>query len=176
GHEPLARELRRAVGVDGPGFLVLADDARGRLAVDGCGRGEDEALHALLAQGREEGLEGLDVLLVVELGPRDGLAHLLLRREVHDALDGVLADHLAQALEGALTREVELDEGHLTDPARTSSREIVDDDDVPAGLLERANDICPDVPGAAGDQDAHRWKSTRPEGTAPARQSSRMRT
>src|SRR5690606_8669868 len=81
-------QLGGAVGVGGAGGRRLGDGDLVGFAVGGGRGGEDEAAHACLAQGAEQGHGAADVVVPVLLGPGDRLADLGERGEVQDGVVG----------------------------------------------------------------------------------------
>ena len=154
GGEPLPRELRLAVGVDGHGRRVFGHDPVG-VAVDGGGAGEDEVAHTRVDHGLQHGGESADVLPVVPERPGDRFADLLAGRQMDDRLDALVGDEPREHAGRAGFGEVELVGGHPVDAVAQAVREVVDDDGGVAAVGEHTADVRADVAGAPGDEYAH---------------------
>ena len=153
----LDEQLAAPVGVGGAGGEVLADGELRRVAVDRSRGAEDQPLDPDLGHHFAEGGAAGDVVLVVEKGLFDGLAHGLEPGEVHHRLHRVGGEDAPQGLPvadvdagkggcppGDLRHPLQGDGGAVT--------EVVDDDDVVAGLQQLDHGVRADETGTAGDE------------------------
>ena len=155
--EPLALAVgvdrRQPVGlVQRDGFGNAVDARRGR---------EHDPPASRRVHGPQE-LEGSQhVVLVVAQGLRDGFADRLETGEVHD---GVGAESLQGAGDGALVEQVEAERlevasreiPHAIQRLRRAVAEIVDDADLPVAGQQLQQDMGADVARAARENDLHR--------------------
>ncbi len=152
-HQPLPGQLGLAVGAQRLARGVLGDQVHVGHAVDGGGGGEEEVADARVGHGLEQDGKALHVLVVVVHRLLDGLADLLLARQVHHAGDLVLADDLLQG------QPVEDGTDHQRNALRyavlVARGEVVEDDDLLPREPHRADDVRADVSGATGDQKRH---------------------
>ena len=151
--QPLADELGLAVGRLGFAWRVLGDQRHVGRAVDRRRGGEDQPPHSGLDDGREQGAQAVDVLLVVPERFLDRLADLLLRRDVHDAADLVLGEHAVNSR--AVSHRADLQRNAVGHSALVSGGQVVEDDH--AGTV---GEQCPhhmrtDESGASGYQPCH---------------------
>ncbi len=181
--QPLARQLGLAVRAQRRARGVLGDQVHVGHAVHGGGGGEEEVAHARVGDGLEQDRQALDVLVVVVQRLLDGLADLLLARQVHHARDLVLAEGLLQhqpVQDGA-----DHQRDALRDAGLVARGEVVEDDDLLPREQHRADDVRADVTGATGDQKRHvyllgpvrlRWgKRSGAHGVQPAPRAARAR-
>ncbi len=70
-------------------------------------------------------------------------------------VDAVLAHHLGEPLRRVVPGEVEHLERRAADPIRSAGRQVVDDHDGRARLLQETDDMGADVSGATGDEHSH---------------------
>ncbi len=155
--QPFADQLGAAVRADRAADHVLVE--RGIVGLVGdavCrgGRREHQLVDPCGLHRHQQVGEAADVLAVVPGGTGRGLADLLLRRDMHHRLDGVLVHHRDELLGGIVGGDVDLHEGRITYPVRDPGAQVVDDDRV-ASLPEQAHDVGADIAGAAGHQDGH---------------------
>jgi hypothetical protein len=152
-------ELAATIGVGGGAHReILADGHRGRVAVDR-GRGaEHHRLHPRRLHGLEQGDAAADVVVVIEQGLAHRLAHRLQPGEVDHGVDVVVPEHGIQCFPVA---DVGLDEGeiharqfaHPDEGFGAAVAQVVQHDDVIAGVEEFHAGVGADVAGAAGDED-----------------------
>lgn len=90
--QPLPGELRLAIRAHRCTRSVLRDEVHIRVAVDGRGRGEEEALDARPGDRLQQRRESAHVLLVVARRLGHGLADLLARGEMHHTRHRVLGE------------------------------------------------------------------------------------
>ena len=155
---PLRHEFRGAVRIDRRRRRVFGGFAVAWNAIDGGRRGEHHVLDARAQRVLEQRSAGAGVVAVVFQRVGDGLGHDGVRREVHDGVDVEAREQLRQHGRVAGVADHELAVQHRLAEAR---RQVVEHDDVLAGLAELANDVRADVAGSPGDQNCfvrHRLK------------------
>lgn len=152
-HQPLAGQLGLAVGAQRRARGVLGDQVHVGHAVDGGGGGEEEVADARGRHGLEQHRQALHVLVVVVQRLLDGLADLLLAREVHHTGDLVLTDGLVE--DQPVQDRADHQRYALRDTVLVARGEVVDDDHVLPREQHRPDDVCADVSGATGDQKRH---------------------
>lgn len=163
--QPLAGQLRLAVGRHGHARRLLRDQLHVRHAVDRRRGREHEGGHpgrtGRTGRSRRPGPghllqqdpQTLDVLPVVVQRQIDRLAHLLLRRQMHDPGDGVVREGARHALR---VQGGTHDQRHPVRDALGDSRgQVVVHHRALARLGHRPYDVRSDVAGAAGDQPGH---------------------
>ncbi len=154
----LDEELGAAVGVGGAQREVLANRQLLRVAVDRRRGAEDHALHSRLGHCLAEGGRAADVVLVVREGLLNRLPHRLEPGEVHHRFDLVLGKDPPQPLPVAdvdfgESRRPAADLRHPLQRHGGAVAQVVDHDDVVAGLEQFDHRVRADEAGAAGYQD-----------------------
>ena len=145
----LDRELGLAVRIDRRGRVRLHDRHRGRLTVDGAGRGKHEAPDPRVAHGVEHGQRADHVVLVIRLRPADRFADVEPGRKMHHGIGPMVGEHAAH---GVAVVHGTLRQRHATRHRfGVARREVVDHRDRMAGIDERAHRVAADVARAAGD-------------------------
>ncbi len=147
-------ELGLPVGVDRG--LGHAFDERHLLghAVGRAGGGEDELLHAAALHAAQQVERGGDVVEVILHRVGDALAHVGVGGEVHDQLDLLLFDDLADL---GLVAEIDGVERDLVGHGgAVAEHEVIEHHRVVTGGEQLANTVGADVTGASDDKDVHR--------------------
>ena len=101
-------------------------------------------------QACSKAARGAGVVAVVLERQRHGLGHDGVRGEVHDRIDLVLRQ---QPRHQRMIADIADDEFAGGDRLPEALAEIVEDDDLLAGLAQLPHHVAADVAGAAGDQD-----------------------
>ena len=154
---PLAEQLGLAVGVDRQHRDdVLRHHIDRRHTIGGGGRGEDELLGVLgLGHAGEHVEHAVDVLLVVPQRLLHGFADLLASGKVDHGVDAFGIEDFGQTLTGARGGDIHAVQAGAFDAGGLAVAQIVDDNDLFAGLMECVNDMSADVAAAAGDENCH---------------------
>ena len=86
-----------------------------------------------------------------------------------DGRDGVFCHPPFQLSDGASRREVYLKKRNTPDSSGDACREVIGNQHSVASQLEVTRDMASDIPGAAGDQNAHRFSVPATRTRSPAR-------
>lgn len=142
--QPLPDELALPVGRLRESGSALRDEAGPGHAVHGGRRGEDHVPRPDPLHGGEQVSGPRDVLLVDQQRVPDGLPGILVPGQVHDTADVVVAKRLRH---GAGVQDVGVDERDRAGHERAvAADERVEGHDGDAGVVERPEDVGPDVP------------------------------
>ena len=152
---PLDRELGLAVGIDRPLRMAFGDRRLDGIPERGRGGREDQVRDLARDHRPQHGQRAADVVLVIADRILDRLPHRQPRREVHDGIDAVSGEDLAEAphvLDVPLLERGSRRVGGRLVPGA----EIVEDDDVLPGGAQRFDRVAANVARAPRDEHAHR--------------------
>jgi len=158
----LDHRLGGRVGAGGGEHAALVDALAGLARVDGGGRAEHDARDAGVTKPLEQEHRLADVGVVVAERVGDGLRHHGAGRAVDDRVDVRVVRQ--QAIEQRRVGDVAHVEVAAFAEGAEALGEVVEDDDLDAGLDACRRDSGPDVSGAAGDQYLHRHQSSQAPG------------
>ena len=151
-------QLGAAIRVGGRGWKVLFDRYAVRIAVDGRGRAENNILYLVTLHRLKQVDAAGDVVFVVVQRDLRRLPHRLESGEVDHGLYVVFGEDSVQSLAVADVGlvETEIFAGYLFYPFQRiggAVAEVVDDDDLMAGLQQFHTGVAADVAGAACAED-----------------------
>ena len=150
---PLDHQLGTAIGRDRRQRRFLRNGLGRSLSIDGGGRGEDEVPDPALDGAFQQVARVGCVVEVIAERVRHRFRHDDLGREMGDGVDLVLGD---QTCDQGLVAKIADDQGRLRrNRPGESRREIVDHDDLFAGVQQAQHHMAADIPGAACHQHAH---------------------
>ena len=150
---PLDHQFRPSVGGDGSQRRLLADRFGGSLAVDSRGRGEDEIAHSALDRAFDQIARLGHIVEVIAERVGDRFRNDDLGRKMGDRLDLVLLDEPAD--QAAVAKIADRERRRFRNRPGEPGREVVDDDDLLAGVDQSQRHVTADIAGAAGNQNAH---------------------
>ena len=147
---PFAHELGGAVGIDGTRRRLFARIAVLGHAVHRRGGGKHELFHAVLETGLQQAAGRAGVVAVVLERQRHGFGHDGVGGEMHDGIDSVLRQQPRDQHMISDIADHQFAGGHRLAKALP---QVIEDDDLLAGLAQLPDHVAADVAGPAGDQD-----------------------
>ena len=153
---PLAEQLGLAVRVNRQHWNdVFRHHVDRRNAVGGCGRGEDELLGTGVAHADEHVEHTVDVLLVVPQRLLNGFADLLSSGEMNDGVDAFGLHDFGETFAGTRSGDIHAVQAGAFDAGWLAVAQIVNDDDLFAGLMKSVDDVGADVAAPTSDENCH---------------------
>jgi hypothetical protein len=151
---PFGHQLRGAIGRDRRRRGVLEDRQARRIAVDGGGRGEDEARHSMGDSRRHQRPGFHRVVEIVAEGIADRIRHHDRAGEMDDGVEAVFRHQPGQQ---RLVAGIALDQPRPgRDRPPEARRQIVENHHVLAGVGQRQHHVAADIPRPARHQYRHR--------------------
>ena len=124
--------------------------AAGGDTIDRCRRRKNYVANVGLQRVLEERAARAGIIAIVFERVGNGLGHDGVGREMHDGVD---REALEQGLEAATVAGMTDDEFTMEYRALKPGREIIQDDDVLAGLAQLSDDVTADVTRTPGDEN-----------------------
>jgi hypothetical protein len=148
-----SHQFRGAVRRRRHGGIVLACGHTLRIAVDRCGRGEDEMMYSLLDRGLDQRARVRRIIAVIAERIANRVRHDDRGSEMDDGVDPVLSDQFGDArLISSVANQERRARRHRPIEA---GREIVEHHHPLASVDERMDHVAADIAGTARDQDRH---------------------
>src|SRR5690606_13676646 len=143
-------EFALTVRIDRLGGVTFSDRNLDRIAIDGGGRRKNESVDSGCAHRIEQVQRSGDVVAEVKARIRNRLAHDRPGREMHHALEWVIAECLA---ERGRVKQGTFDQWSPADRPTMASRQVVEGDRCVSGTREALAHVRADVSGATTYED-----------------------